>query len=376
MKTRKFFRFKLAFLLLASVLVLSGCMEKTSFKKGDIKDDFCGAHINFQYCKCAFHNDYCDNIGMSKGEAKRYVNEEYDKWTETAFEDFKSECLMSNGYMKGKNCVTCGIDQEVSGSKCVAIGSGEEEDDIDMEEDEDVDSDGEEGECKYDSDCDPICDGDVMWKMGCNARTNTCERTFDTNCASDVETFGDLSFPKICSEGTCVRDADTIAKTRAELEAEKKLWSDAVKDMNSARDGIRDAMMDANKNCINGIADMTNVAIIEFSTRIASVLAGGIPDIAAMTASAADKAAGLMGEHVKNLAGAAVDYAGEALNRLYNYQNGEPVEEEKKLKPHEYIKLNCDLYEYFKGVQAESDTELETALQNARDVDSLLQALP
>src|SRR3989339_27411 len=65
-------------------------------------------------------------------------------------------------------------------------------------------------------------------------------------------------------------------------------------DINSSRDNIREAMMEANKNCINGIADMTNVAIIEFSTRIASVLAGGIPDIAAMTASAAEKAGGLL----------------------------------------------------------------------------------
>ena len=121
---------------------------------------------------------------------------------------------------------------------------------------------------------------------------------------------------------------------------------------------------------------MTNVAIIEFSTRIASVLAGGIPDIAAMTASAAEKAGGLLEKHVENLAGAAVDYAGEALNRLYNYQSGEPQEEERKLKPHEYIKLNCDLYNYFKEVQAESDIDLDIVLENAREVDSLLQVLP
>ena len=39
-------------------------------------------------------------------------------------------------------------------------------------------------------------------------------------------------------------------------------------------------MLDANKSCINGIADMTNLAIFEFSTRIASLMAGGLPDLA------------------------------------------------------------------------------------------------
>jgi hypothetical protein len=135
-------------------------------------------------------------------------------------------------------------------------------------------------------------------------------------------------------------------------------------------------MMEANKNCINGIADMTNVAIIEFSTRIASVLAGGIPDAAAMAASAAEKASGLMAENMKNLAGAAVDYVGEGLNRLYSYQQGEPDKEEEKLKPHEYIKLNCDLYEYFKQVQAESDVDLDIAVGKAREANEKLQLLP
>jgi len=48
----------------------------------------------------------------------------------------------------------------------------------------------------------------------------------------------------------------------------------------------------------------------------------------------------------------------------------------RELKPHEYIKLNCDLYQYFKGVQAESDADLQTVLDNANKVDQLLSELP
>jgi hypothetical protein len=59
-------------LLLILVLVLAGCSGS------NIKDDFCGVHINYQYCKCAFHNEYCDSIGMSKSEAKTYVYSQYE----------------------------------------------------------------------------------------------------------------------------------------------------------------------------------------------------------------------------------------------------------------------------------------------------------
>lgn len=52
------------------------------------------------------------------------------------------------------------------------------------------------------------------------------------------------------------------------------------------------------------------------------------------------------------------------------------IYEEKKLKPHEFIKLNCDLYDYFKAMVAESDAELELALEEARNVDALLKSLP
>ncbi|MCK5211092.1 hypothetical protein KAJ89_00155 [Candidatus Parcubacteria bacterium] len=364
--------FKLVLALFAAVFILSACSEKTSFKKGDIKDSFCGVGINASYCKCAFHNKYCDSINMSKREAKKYVNEQYDNWVEDRFDSYKDNCRAGNGIIKGKSCIQCDLDEVSRNDKCV------KRDDVDSTEDEDADDndDNDEGECKYDSDCDPICEESVMWKMGCNARTDTCEKTFDNDCNADTENFGELSFPKICQAGACIRDENSIKVARDKLIAEKKLWSDTVKEINAVRDGIRDAMLDANKNCINGIADMTNVAIMEFSTRIASVLAGGIPDVAAMTASAAETASGLIGEHVKNLAGAAVDYAGEGLNRLYNYQSGEPALEEQKLKPHEYIKLNCDLYDYFKGVQAESDVDLRQALDNANAADQAINLLP
>jgi hypothetical protein len=367
---------KIFFIFLPIIFLLTACSETSTFQAGDKKDDFCGVHLSFYYCKCAFHGDYCDNINMSRKEAKNYVNEQYDSWVETEREKFSQECQEQEGVMKGDKCKYCDEGEISENNKCVLIDYENYDDGEIDEENNDLAEEKTEGECKYDSDCDPICEENVMWKMGCNARNNTCEKTFDTDCSSDVEIFGELDFPKICSVGACVRDEDSIASIKTELEAEKKIWSDTVKDINKVRDDINVAMLDSNKNCINGIADMTNLAIVEFAIRVSSVLAGGIPDAAGMAETAAEHASGLLQQSVNNLAGSAVDYVGDALNKLYNYQNGEPQEAEKKLKPHEYIKLNCDLYEYFKGVQAESDNDLQIAIDNAKEVDAMLQVLP
>ncbi len=353
---------------------LAGCSESVSFKKGDIKDDFCGVGINFMYCKCAFHGDYCDSIGMKKGEAKKYVNEEYDKWIEDEREDFKQDCFLNNGIYKNNKCTYCDIGEVSRDGDCVAV-----DDDTLAEGDIDTDDEAEnneEGECKYDSDCDAICEGNIAWKMGCNPRTNACEKTFDTNCSDDVEVFSEMSFPKICHNGSCDRDLEAIEEKRALLQKEKDMWLEAGKMINSTRNDINVAMLDANKNCINGIADMTNLAIVEFATRVGSVLAGGIPDIAKMTQSAAEHSLELLNESIKNLSSAAVDYAGDAVNKLYAYSQGEPPEEEKKLKPHEYIKLNCDLYNYFIALNEESAEDLEKSIILAEKADAQLRALP
>ena len=76
----KTFSYKYIFLLILLVF-LAGCTTQT-VPGLDIKDDFCGVHINYQYCKCAFHNKYCDNIGMSRSEAKIFVNSKYEAWVD------------------------------------------------------------------------------------------------------------------------------------------------------------------------------------------------------------------------------------------------------------------------------------------------------
>ena len=112
------------FLLVA--LTLTGCVKKgygqlVKFETPDIKDDFCGVHLNFQYCKCAFHNEYCDAVGMNKSQANNYVNEEFDKWVAGLVEDFLLQCTAAGGITKDEACQYCEEGYRVSGDECVDL---------------------------------------------------------------------------------------------------------------------------------------------------------------------------------------------------------------------------------------------------------------
>ena len=230
-------------------------------------------------------------------------------------------------------------------------------------EDEDEKENEDKGECKYDSDCDPVCEGNIMWKMGCNARNNTCEKTFDTDCQSQTETFGELSFGMVCSSGECVRDKSGIDAKKSELKAEKKELSNEVKEINVIRQQLTSAMSDANKQCLSGLADATNTIIIEGATRIAS-LSSSLSSFA------------MQGGRQLDVASAMVDYVGDGLNKMYGYLDNPNPPEEKKLTLPEFIEVNCKLYEYFKNELSYYDTELDNTIEKAKEVDTQLDKLP
>ena len=43
-------------------------VSEETFKSPDIKNDYCGAAIDFRFCKCGFHGEktYCDQIGQTE----------------------------------------------------------------------------------------------------------------------------------------------------------------------------------------------------------------------------------------------------------------------------------------------------------------------
>ena len=93
------------FALTACTVFLSACGDDgLTFTEPDIKDEFCGVHINFQYCKCAFHNDYCDAVAMTKDTANAHVQEQYVAHVERLRLSFKRECERMGGAMSGDTC--------------------------------------------------------------------------------------------------------------------------------------------------------------------------------------------------------------------------------------------------------------------------------
>ena len=105
---------------------------------------------------------------------------------------------------------------------CFAIGSSK------TDSNETGSAEEKKGECVYDSDCSPICDGDITYKRGCNPRTNTCEKTFETNCADYGDKFGYETFKYICKDAECVPNYDAIQAKKTEL-------NQRIIDLNAAR---------------------------------------------------------------------------------------------------------------------------------------------
>lgn len=137
---------------LALLFIVSGCTSRSgvarsdSFKKPSIKDEFCGAYINFQYCKCAFHGQFCKEVGMSRKEADTYVNDEYNKWLKPKRDAFVASCTSSNGYMDGDTCNYCDQGYTADAKSCakgetktsdkVALPDGPYNEDCSLKQDE------------------------------------------------------------------------------------------------------------------------------------------------------------------------------------------------------------------------------------------------
>ncbi len=141
----------LASVLILAVFTLTGCGggETIKFIKPSIKDNFCGPVINYQYFKCAFHDKYCDVVGMSDKAAKNYIYTEYGKWIDKRREEFKESCINKGGIINGDKCKYCADDQVAQANKCVKVDDEEEED----KDDNDFDSTAFVADGPFDSDC-------------------------------------------------------------------------------------------------------------------------------------------------------------------------------------------------------------------------------
>lgn len=122
---------KIVAILAVTTFLLSGCGKSgvdrtTSFSNPSIKDEFCGVHINYQYCKCAFHNQFCKEVGMSKKEANEYVQKEYDAWLVTQRETFQQDCIKGNAVYTDGKCEYCSDGFVAQNGECVAAAEADQ----------------------------------------------------------------------------------------------------------------------------------------------------------------------------------------------------------------------------------------------------------
>ncbi len=106
---KKFFITFSAFALLTSLAAnVKAEIKHTTFQVPNIKQVFCGPVMPFKYCKCAFHGQYCDDIGMDSSSANKHVQAQFTAWIAPQKQAFYNKCAADpNSYFRGETCVTC-----------------------------------------------------------------------------------------------------------------------------------------------------------------------------------------------------------------------------------------------------------------------------
>lgn len=149
------------FLFLFLFILLTGCVGKmTKFEKPDIKDDFCGPIMNYKYCKCAFHNEFCDELGISSNTANSYVRDEYNRWVAHLLKQFEKDCKAGGGIFHPKDeCEYCQHPYIKKGDVC--INPDEEKED---EEESESKETGFKPDGPFDHNCNTTPDFETEWK--------------------------------------------------------------------------------------------------------------------------------------------------------------------------------------------------------------------
>jgi len=79
------------------------------FQTPDIKNDYCGAMIDFRFCKCGFHGDknFCEQIGQTEATANETVQNGFSGYVAQRKAQFASSCGDENSILSGDTCTRC-----------------------------------------------------------------------------------------------------------------------------------------------------------------------------------------------------------------------------------------------------------------------------
>lgn len=79
--------------LIALLPLLSVAQETYTYRMPDVRNDYCGVEVNYQYCKCAFHGDYCNAVNQTESSARTFVMGGFRTWVGDQIESMARNCL-------------------------------------------------------------------------------------------------------------------------------------------------------------------------------------------------------------------------------------------------------------------------------------------
>lgn len=104
---KKFFSSLMLFAFLANTCQAGIFVDE--FKQPDIRNDYCGAQIDFRFCKCGFHGDenFCKQIGHTDSSANSIVQDGFAQYVDDEHTRFNNLCDNNGGILSGDTCTYC-----------------------------------------------------------------------------------------------------------------------------------------------------------------------------------------------------------------------------------------------------------------------------
>lgn len=79
-------------------------VRTAEFEAPDIKNDFCGARIDYRICKCSFHNEMCKDIGRTRSIAQFILDSKFKAHAAQLRAGFIASCKTGGGKYTNNRC--------------------------------------------------------------------------------------------------------------------------------------------------------------------------------------------------------------------------------------------------------------------------------
>jgi hypothetical protein len=265
---------KILLLLPILMIMLSACgKEAVVFQAGDMRTAFCGTHLNYQYCECAFNGNFCEQIVMSRGDAEKHVQAEYDKWVQKERQNFFTRCEKEDGIIKKEKCIYCGVGKISVDGKCKKKPASEK-----ALEPADASIPVVPGGCREDSECASICEGNTSWIRVCDRSLGSCEKSLSIDCSLNLETFAEFTFPMICEAGECVRDSVSVSGKKDQLASALANYQKEKEDMALQSAKLASLLEESEVFCEAGDESSGEIDMAAYAQSVSEALGGEIPE--------------------------------------------------------------------------------------------------